>query len=152
MPVLPLLLFLFLGPGSLFAQSPDSVLAPLVSKSGMVRLRGRGVEATGRLLALTAGVATLQTETGNRTAALASVDSIWVRGHATRTGAIVGAAVGSVLFGAFVAAVAAGLCETDCDNEGLKGAVVGGVLGAAGGGLLGAGIGILIPKWRLRFP
>jgi len=146
------LLVLILSAGPLAAQSADSVLAPLVPKSSMVRLRMQGTEMTGRLLALTSGVATLGTEAGNRTATLASVDSIWVRGHATKTGAIVGGIVGTVIGAVLVGVAVDALCEVDCDNAGFEGAVVGGALGLGAGGLLGAGIGALIPKWRLRFP
>ena len=145
-------LLLLLGAPSLVAQTADSVLAPLVPKTSLVRLRTEGTRVTGRLIALTSGVATLETDSGNRSASLATVDSIWVRGRATRTGAIVGGIAGAVLFGAFVGYVAEGICEVDCDNSFLEGALVGGALGLGGGALLGAGIGALIPKWRLRFP
>jgi hypothetical protein len=78
------------------------------------------------------------------------VDSLWVRGRATTTGAIVGAAVVtplSFLMWWYVCdAVADG---TGCDEWGV-------VLGlsfasGAGGALVGAGVGVLIPKWRLRY-
>ena len=118
----------------------------------MVRLRMRGTEMTGRLIALTAGVATLSTESGNRTASLASLDSIWVRGRATKTGAIIGGVAGLVIGAVFVGVAVDALCEVDCDTAGLEGALVGGALGLGTGGLVGAGIGALIPKWRLRFP
>jgi uncharacterized membrane-anchored protein len=145
-------LILVLCAPALAAQSADSVLAPLVPKTSMIRLRTQGTEMTGRLLALTSGVATLETTSGNRTASLASVDSIWVRGRATKSGAIIGGVAGAVLFGAFVGYAVSGLCEVDCDNSFIEGALVGGALGLGGGALLGAGIGALIPKWRLRFP
>ena len=147
----PLTLLVLATP--LAAQTPDSVLAPLVPKTSLVRLRGEGVAITGRLIALTSGVATLQTESGNRTANLVSVDSLWVRGHAAGTGAIVGAVSGTILLGVFGALIADGVCDSsDCSGEWAKGALAGGVMGAASGALLGAGIGALIPKWRLRFP
>jgi len=145
-------LILVLCAPALAAQSADSVLAPLVPKTSMIRLRTQGTEMTGRLLALTSGVATLETTSGNRTASLASVDSIWVRGRATKSGAIIGGVAGAVLFGAFVGYAVNGLCEVDCDNSFIEGALVGGALGLGGGALLGAGVGALIPKWRLRFP
>jgi hypothetical protein len=145
-------LILVLCAPALAAQSADSVLAPLVPKTSMIRLRTQGTEMTGRLLALTSGVATLETTSGNRTASLASVDSIWVRGRATKSGAVIGGVAGAVLFGAFVGYAVSGLCEVDCDNSFIEGALVGGALGVGGGALLGAGIGALIPKWRLRFP
>ena len=146
------LLLLVSLPVTLAAQVPDSVVAPLVPKSSMVRMRMRGTEMTGKLIALTSGVATISTESGNQTATLASVDSIWVRGSAVKKGALIGGVAGAVLFGTFVAVVVDAVCEVDCDNEWVGGAFVGGGLGFLGGGLLGAGIGALIPKWRLRFP
>ena len=146
------LLLLVSLPVPLAAQTPDSVLAPLVPKSSMVRMRIRGTEMTGKLIALTSGVATLSTESGNQTATLAAVDSIWVKGSAVKNGALIGGAVGAVLFGTFLALAVDAFCEFDCDGEWVGGAVVGGGLGFLGGGLLGAGIGALIPKWRLRFP
>jgi hypothetical protein len=146
-------LVLLLGAPSLAAQAADSVLAPLVPKTSLVRLRTEGTRVTGRLIALTSGVATLETESGNRTAGLASVDSIWVRGRATGTGAIVGTVAGTVLLGVFGAVIADAFCEeADCSGAWAEGALAGGVMGAAAGALLGAGIGALIPKWRLRFP
>jgi len=146
------LLLLSLSAAPLGAQAADSMIAPLVARSSMVRLRMQGTEVTGRLIAFTSGVATLDTEAGNRTATLASVDSIWVRAHATKTGAIAGGIAGAVIGGVLLGVAADAFCETDCDNVGFKGAVVGGVLGLGAGGLLGAGIGALIPKWKLRFP
>lgn len=134
------------------AQTAESVLTPLVPRSSLVRLRMSGTEMTGKLIALTSGVATLNTESGNRTATLASVDSIWVRGRATKTGAIIGGIAGAVIGGVFLGVVVDAMCEVDCDSAGFQGAVVGGALGLGAGGLLGAGIGALIPKWRLRFP
>ena len=143
---------LIAGAAPLAAQSAENVLTPLVPKSSMVRLRMQGTEMTGRLIALTSGVATLSTESGNRTASLAALDSIWVQGRATKTGAIVGGIAGLVIGAVFVGVMVDALCEADCDTAGLEGAVVGGALGLGAGGLLGAGIGALIPKWRLRFP
>ena len=143
---------LLAGVSPVAGQSPDSVLAPLVPKSSMVRLASGPGRVTGHLLALTAGVATLETKAGNVTTNLATVDSIWVQGRATKTGAIIGGITGSILFGVFVGYVVQNLCEVDCEGAWLKGGLVGGALGVAGGALLGAGIGALIPKWRLRFP
>jgi hypothetical protein len=80
----------------------------------------------------------------------ARVDSLWVRGRATVTGMIVGAAVaGPITFGLF-----AWVCEivsegTGCDEWGLVTEL--GLSGAAAGALVGAGIGSLVPKWRLRY-
>jgi len=80
----------------------------------------------------------------------ARVDSLWVRGHATWTGAIVGAAVATpvsfAFWGWFCTAVSEGY---GCDEWGTVSLLA--VIGGAGGALLGAGVGALIPKWRLRY-
>ncbi len=81
------------------------------------------------------------------------IDKLWVRGRATKTGAIIGGIVG------LLAGVGYGLLlgEVICNNEDCNadtGTVVaalglGGALAGAGGGAL---IGAAIPKWHLRFP
>lgn len=78
------------------------------------------------------------------------VDSLWVRGRAIRTGAVVGGAVAApmsfLLLWWTCDAVAEG---TGCDEWGV---VVGlSFAGAVGGALAGAGVGALIPKWHLRY-
>jgi hypothetical protein len=79
------------------------------------------------------------------------IERLWVRGRATKTGALTGGIVGLVAglaFGFLVGEVAC--AETDCSNAEV--AAVAGLLGAAGGTALGASIGLTIPKWHLRFP
>lgn len=78
------------------------------------------------------------------------VDSLWVRGRATVTGMIVGAAiVAPVTFGLF-AWVCEALSEgSGCDEYDKVTLLAAG--GGAAGALVGAGIGSLIPKWRLRY-
>lgn len=134
------------------AQSPAQVLEAQLARKPVVRLGSDGARATGRLLALAGGTATLQSADATVSVPLAGVDSIWVRGRATKTGAIVGASVGAIGTAVFVGWLAAGLCEVDCEGAGARGALVGFGLGAVGGGLVGAAIGAAIPKWRLRFP
>lgn len=78
------------------------------------------------------------------------VDTLWVRGHATVTGTIVGAAIAApITFG-----LMAWTCEfvsegAGCDQYGLVTLLALG--GGAAGALVGAGIGSLVPKWRLRY-
>jgi len=80
----------------------------------------------------------------------ARVDSLWVRGHATWTGAIVGAAVATPVSFAFWGWVCTMVGEGNgCDQWG--GVSLMALVGGAGGALLGAGVGALIPKWRLRY-
>lgn len=80
----------------------------------------------------------------------AVLDSLWVRGKATQTGTNTGAVVGGVGSFAFWAAVCSGISEgKGCDAWDAVAALS--VAGVIGGALLGAGIGALVPKWRLRY-
>ncbi|MDH4045657.1 MAG: hypothetical protein OEW06_14495, partial [Gemmatimonadota bacterium] len=84
------------------------------------------------------------------------VDSLWVRGRATWTGALVGAAVATPLSALFVgvACVAYAGSEGDgstADRCPWAGVVLLSAIGGAGGALIGAGVGALVPKWRLRY-
>jgi hypothetical protein len=78
------------------------------------------------------------------------VDSLWVRGRATVTGLIVGAAIATpITFG-----LMAWTCElvsegTGCDQYDVVALLALG--GGAAGGLVGAAIGTFVPKWRLRY-
>ena len=134
------------------AQSIDQALQPLAERRQVIRLRAEKAEITGRLQALSGGTATLETPHGNRSVALAAVDSAWVRHRSTGTGALVGGIVGGVAGAAFVGLLAAAACEYECNNVGLEGGLVGLALGGAGGALVGVAIGAAIPRWRLRFP
>jgi hypothetical protein len=78
------------------------------------------------------------------------VDSLWVRGHAVKTGAIVGAAVVTPAAFAFFAWVCDFAAEGGGCNEWGKVTAFSLVMGA-GGAAIGAGVGALIPKWRLRY-
>jgi len=141
----------FLLSFSVSAQSVDSVLARPLERHSLVRLAAEGTRTTGRLMSLGGGTATLETETGRRVINLSGVSTVWVRGHATATGALIGGAVGAVMLGTFVALYADDNCDSsDCNT--VSGAAAGGLVGAATGALLGAGIGALIPKWKRRYP
>jgi hypothetical protein len=136
----------------LMAQSAEEVLRPEAGKRSVVRLQLQGTRVTGRLVALSAGAAQIEEVAGLRSVSLAAVDSVWVRGRATKTGMLVGAVTGAIVTGIFVGLVVSAMCEVDCDNVGLEGGLVGFGIGAVGGALVGAAIGAAIPKWRLRFP
>jgi hypothetical protein len=82
---------------------------------------------------------------------VAAIDSLWVRGRATRTGAIAGAAVVGVASFAFWGGLCTALNDGPggCKDWGRVTAYS--VAGAGGGALIGAGVGALVPKWRLRY-
>ena len=78
------------------------------------------------------------------------VDSLWTQGRATVTGMIVGAAVATPLSFGFWAWVCTAVSEgTGCDEWGTVSLLALG--GGAAGALIGAGVGSLVPKWRLRY-
>jgi hypothetical protein len=83
----------------------------------------------------------------------ADIDSLWVRGRATKTGALLGGLVGAVAgvgAGLFISQV---ICSTqDCGVDDAAPVLGLGAGGLAGGALVGALIGSAVPKWRLRFP
>ena len=78
------------------------------------------------------------------------VDSLWVRGRAVRTGAIVGAAIATPAGFAFFAH----FCSVFSDGSGCQewGKVtVFALVTGLGGAAIGATVGALIPHWRLRY-
>ncbi len=134
------------GPGT-----PDSVvraaLARLQPGKG-VRLHATGLgRLEGQFASLTDTTVALGTTTGPRSVAVAGIDSLWQRGSAVGTGALVGA-VTLGLAGAVLGASAAEWYETD---PGETAAAVG-LIGVAGGALLGAVVGALIPTWKRKVP
>ena len=102
----------------------------------------------GRVGARTGPDLVLQMDEENRTVSLGSVDTLWVRGRRTKTGAIIGGVLG-IGGGIFLGAIANALCEYDCDGNFIVG---GAVFGGVSGGVLGAIIGAAIPRWRRVFP
>jgi hypothetical protein len=145
------------------AQNPsgahiDSSLSTIVARisadsARLVRLSSR---ETGRIegdrFTLLADSVSLKTASGIRAIAIANVDSLWVRGTATRLFGII-AAVPCALFGAMVG----GFIGGDPDGQPSPGRellfpIVGLLGGGAICGTVGAGVGSLIGRWRLEYP
>ena len=102
----------------------------------------------GRVGGLTASDLVLQNEGNSRSVRLAAIDTLWVRGRATKTGAIIGAVLG-IGAGVFLGALGEALCEYDCNhNYVLSGALIVGAMGGAAGAV----IGTAIPRWRRVYP
>ncbi len=135
------------------AGSQDSVVRAALARIAPGKQIRLHTVAQGRLEGSFAGV----TDTGltlgvvsPASVALTAIDSLWIRGSASKTGAIVGGAFG-VVAGAVVGAIAAGLDETG--NTSQAAAAVGlGFAGGAGCALVGGMIGTAIPKWHRRVP
>jgi hypothetical protein len=82
----------------------------------------------------------------------ATLDSLWVRGKTTKTGAI----IGSISFAVVGLTYGYLANEVGCKDEGgdpcPEVIPLLGLAGAAGGGLMGALIGSAIPRWHRRVP
>lgn len=108
----------------------------------------------GRLLEATNTALVLARPEGAVPIRIPEIKRLWVRGHATGKGALIGAGIGvvvGVIGGVLISTVA---CEPidggNCTAAEL--ATITGLGAGAGGALIGAGVGALIPVWRLRFP
>lgn len=133
-------------------QTAGDVLTPLEMRGKRVRLRADEARMSGRLLTARDGTATLETTGGMRMFALENIDSVWVRGRSTRTGAVIGGAIGAAFFGVAASVLNASACsDTVCVSAG-SAALQGGLFGLVSGAIVGGGIGALIPKWKGRFP
>jgi len=114
-----------------------------------IRVHG-GHRIESRIRSLQGGSLPLQLVGDNGAFDVAAIDSLWVRGRATRTGAIAGAAVVGVASFAFWGALCSGLSDGGgCKEWGRVTAYS--VAGAGVGALIGAGVGASVPKWRLRY-
>lgn len=108
---------------------------------------GSGERVEGRFVSLDNGSATFANA---RAVRLDEVTGVWQRGTHWVHGGIIGGLIG-LLPGAALGVVANAACEFDCSGLGPSLAAGMGV-GAVGGFALGAGIGYLVPRWKLRYP
>jgi hypothetical protein len=105
----------------------------------------------GRLLERSSELVVLSAEPEPLRVPATTIDTLWTRGHATKTGAIVGAVIGGAL------GVAAGVACNEwaaLDGTCPTGSVMlllGGI-GLGGGALLGGLTGSAITKWHRRYP
>ena len=79
-----------------------------------------------------------------------TIDTLWTRGNAGVTGAIVGGLVLGTLGAALGAAAAGETTEEDITTA--EGALLVGGIGLAGGAVLGGIIGLVTHKWNRRYP
>jgi hypothetical protein len=133
-------------------QAPLEAAVRSLKPGQRVRIRVHGGDRIeSRIDSLRAESLALQLVGDSAAFDVAAIDSLWVRGTATRTGAIAGAAVVGVASVAFWAALCQGLRDGPggCTEWGRVTAYS--LAGAGAGALIGAGVGALVPKWRLRY-
>jgi len=155
------LMVVLLAPGS-WVAAQDSTLTPAgrqaviralpvgqrirIERPGGARLEGAFSAASGDSLVMAGDLGLAQLSSSD-------IDKLWVRGRATKTGAIVGGIVGllaGVGYGLLVGEV---ICNNeDCNADTGAAVAVLGLGGAAVGTGGGALIGAAIPKWHLRLP
>jgi hypothetical protein len=104
----------------------------------------------GRLLERSSELVVLSAEPEPLRVPATTVDTLWTRGNAAKTGAIVGA----VILGTLGTALGAwaGAESTDHDFQTGEAMLLGGAVGLFGGAVLGGLTGLAIPKWHRRYP
>lgn len=136
------------SPGDLLGQARRADVLGTLRPGQIVRVRPRtGDRIESRVLSVQGDSLVLSSGGSRVLLGTQAIDSLWVKGHATATGAIIGtaiAAVGSVV-------VSAAVCKSiredfPCGESGKAIAA-----SIAGGAALGAVIGSVLPKWRLRY-
>jgi hypothetical protein len=131
-------------------QSRDRQIAfESLADSQWVRLAVPGVgRHEGRLLERSSDMVVLSGEAEPLRVPATTIDTLWTRGSAVKTGAIVGALTGLAL-----GVVAGATCNDWSDDCPTDTAVLAlGGIGLGGGALLGSLLGLAIPKWHRQYP
>ena len=101
-------------------------------------------------------VITLASSTGaERRVAFTSADTLWVRGGATRRGAIIGGVTGAALMGGMYVLAKGGCApgtDDPCTGWLLEQPVRYILLSAGVGGFVGAAVGTVFHQWHRRYP
>lgn len=133
------------------AQEVDSL--PLLPPGAVVRVGlADGSRAQGLLVSRDRVSLTLRENVSLRRVPIDQVQRIWVRHRSTRTGALVGGAVGALGGALLLNTFVRGACESPSDCNVSEATLFGLGVGGASGALVGAVIGAAFPHWRLEFP
>jgi hypothetical protein len=116
-----------------------------------LQLRGDG-RVSGPLLGAGRDSLALGLPAAPRAVALADVERLWERKHASVTGAIVVGTIGAVSTGGLLYLITSIICWNGCSPSPGTMGLVGAAAGGIGGAVIGGALGALIPTWRRRFP
>jgi len=120
-----------------------------------VRLRIRTVNHgihIGRLERVERDTLYLMPERGSATVGIDAIDRLWVRGTASKKGAVIGGVTGAALGALSLALFSYGICDAaECRVDG-RATVLGAVVGGAAGAVTGAVFGAMFGRWELKFP
>jgi hypothetical protein len=120
-----------------------------LADSQWVRLAGPDVgRHEGRLLERSSDTVVLSAEAEPLRLRATTIDTLWTRGTAVKTGAIVGSLTGLAL--GIVAGATCNEWGEDCPTDTAMLALGG--IGLGGGALVGSLFGLAIPKWHRRYP
>jgi hypothetical protein len=134
-------------------RSAKEAVAAQLRVNDLVRVRSIGRQFQGVFLGYEWPELRLNTGTQSLVVLLPEVDGIWVRGQATKRGALLGTLVGVVVGGAVGLYVGEVICDdSDCQANTLGTIATFGALGAVGGAGSGALVGLTVPQWHTRFP
>ncbi len=146
-----LVTFVALGHAGRGEAQLRSAAVEQMKAAATIRVSVGGTRFVGRLEGITGDTLQLRIGNASQRVALKEIEALGARGHATKTGALVGGGLGALAVGVFLGTVIAATCEADrCDTAGAT--IVGGLVGGVGGALAGGMVGALIPVWRRRYP
>ena len=143
--------------GETFALEERQGALARVPDGEIIRVRlGSGARAAGPIRFWSTSSVTLGPYLGyaahDTVLALAAIDTLWLRGRATRRGALWGGATGLAV-GAVLGATTSSICPIGGRNQPCaRGAVTSAVVGLVVGGLAGALVGSGNPQWRRLHP
>ncbi len=106
----------------------------------------------GRLTGLTGDYLFLRPKTGSKAVEVAAVDELWVRGTATRKGAVIGGVTGAILGALTSVFMSYAVCDlASCSvDAGVTG--IGLLVGGAFGSVTGAVFGAMFGQWHRAYP
>ncbi|UCG88200.1 MAG: hypothetical protein JSW71_06555 [Gemmatimonadota bacterium] len=140
------------APCEVLAQRrPDPLESLEVEQLVKLRTVNHGLHI-GRVARLTRDTIYLRPQRGSSAVATAAVDELWVRGTATKKGAVIGSILGGALGGLLSAYASYAVCDAARCGVDASLTVIGLATGAAFGAITGAVFGAMAGQWNKEYP